>query len=173
MNTVKRIWNFKHFSVKKFFLITGMLCYLILQLICVFVNMSFVNKQVNLINEKEALNQHNVIKNQFYELFYNLEIVKSFINNNKQLGHKDNVNLIPEEEQKKVLQETTFLFDRLVVDSDIIKGVICFASNDNGKSLYYDFQKETLFAEALPTWEDLKASGMENMIYWYNAYNVL
>lgn len=164
MNTVKRIWNFKHFSVKKFFLITGMLCYLILQLICVFVNMSFVNKQVNLINEKEALNQHNVIKNQFYELFYNLEIVKSFINNNKQLGHKDNVNLIPEEEQKKVLQETTFLFDRLVVDSDIIKGVICFASNDNGKSLYYDFQKETLFAEALPTWEDLKASGMENML---------
>ena len=164
MNIVKRIMEWSNWSFRKFFMITGMVCYIILQIICVSINLSSINQQVDLLNEKETLNQHNVIMNQFYELYYNLEIVKKFIEGNEHLYHKKNVNLISDENKMEVFQETTLLFDRLVVDSGIIQGVICVADNANGKGFYYDFPQEILREEPVPTWEELKSSGLEDML---------
>lgn len=164
MNIVRRIVELNNWSFRKFFMITGMACYIILQVICMSAHQFYVNQQVDLLNEKGTLNQHNVITKQFYELYYNLEIVKKFLKSNKHLYHMENVNLISDEKKMNVFLETALLLDRLVVDPNIIQGVICMPNNANGSGFYYDFFKETLRKESVPTWEELKYSDLESML---------
>lgn len=142
----------------------GILCYLILQGICVCANLYSVKRQVDQLNEKEIRNQHDVIASQFYELYYNLEIVKKFVESDQHLYHKENVNLLSEEKQREAFLKTASLLDGLVVDAGIIEGVVCIADHDNGRGFYYNFPQEELRVESVPTREELEAAGLEELL---------
>lgn len=127
--------------------------------------MHFGQQQIKEMNQKDSEILHSAIVDKFSEIYYNIELTKTFLDQNKQLYYNENVNLISSDQEEKVYLETMQRLKKLVVSPNIIDSILLIGQDSNQRSLYYSSSTRKSDVESYPTWDVMQEVGLDDVIY--------
>ena len=164
MNTEKNTQSNRHISFRKLFTISGLIFLFIFQTICFGLNIYFGQQQIEEMNRKDAEILHSAIADKFSEIYYNIELAKTFLDQNKQLYYNENVNLLSSNQEEKVYLETMERLKKLVVSPNIIDSILVIGKDSNQRSLFYSSSTRKCDVESYPTWDVMQEVGLVDEI---------
>ena len=126
--------------------------------------MYFGEQQIEEMNQKDAQILHSAIADKFSEIYYNIELAKSFLEQNPQLYYNENVNLINSLQEEKIRLEAMERLKKLVVSPEVIDSILLIGKDSNQRSFYYSSATRESDVESYPTWDVMQEVGLDDVI---------